>query len=77
MKPAPSAIAETLTQAEMTREAVAAAFRLADPDHEPLPRPWRVPVDWDGAAWTEFDPMTGEIVASGCTDTQTTGDMPS
>lgn len=65
MKPSPSAIPATLTQAELTRESIAAAFALAEPDHDPLPLPYRLPCEWDGAQWTEFNPATGEIIASG------------
>jgi hypothetical protein len=50
MTPFPDTIAETLTQVERS-----APFALGDGDFDPVPRPSRTPIDWDGLAWTEFD----------------------
>ena len=57
----PATITETLTQGEMP----GAVFALADFDPEPPRKPWRAPLEWDGEAWAEIDPDTGEIIATG------------
>lgn len=54
----------TLTAAER-----AAPFRLAAPDDEPLPPVTRYGIEierrWNGPDWTDINPATGEILASG------------
>lgn len=63
-------IENTLTRAD--REA---PFALGDGDFDPVPRPSRTPIDWDGLAWTEFDFVTGEIIATGCIAPLPVGEM--
>lgn len=43
----------------------ASVYALAEPDLEPLPRPTRTGVVWDEHAWTEIDPATGDVLATG------------
>lgn len=43
----------------------ASVYALAEPDLEPLPRPTRTGVVWDEQAWTEIDPATGDVIATG------------
>lgn len=44
----------------------ASIYALAEPDFsEPLPRPTRTGVVWDEDAWTEIDPKTGAVLATG------------
>lgn len=40
-------------------------FALPPPDGEPLPPCTRTFTAWDGAAFTEIDPATGAVVATG------------
>ena len=40
-------------------------FALAEPEFEPLPRPARTCLLWDGTEWAEIDPATGEILSTG------------
>lgn len=45
---------------------LASVYALAEPDFsEPLPRPTRTGVVWDEDAWTEIDPKTGAVLATG------------
>ena len=46
---------------------------LAEPDPTPPPQPSRVAVDWAGPEWTEYDPATGEVIASGRLPDRPTG----
>lgn len=62
---------ETLTTGERLApfvEPVAPWARLAEPVSEPLPRPSRTVLEWDGADWMEWNPATGEIIATGTVD---------
>lgn len=40
-------------------------FRLSPRDLEPVPKPWRSQLVWEGETWAEIDPETGEIIATG------------
>lgn len=44
------------------------ALAPAPPDREPVPRPARLALWWDGRRWAEIDPATGDVVAVGCVD---------
>ena len=46
-------------------ERLAPFARLAAPDPEPLDKPTRCGLDWDGDDWTEWDPATGTELARG------------
>ena len=50
----------TLTRAE--REA---PFAIGDGDCEPLQRPTRLALEWDGRRYTEIDPATGNTLLEG------------
>lgn len=54
-------VEDTLTRAE--REA---PFALGTGDGEPLPRPTRLALEWDGPRWAETDPATGYTLFVGC-----------
>lgn len=53
-------VEETLTLAE--REA---PFRLPHADAEPLPRPTRLALVWDGRRYAEVDPSSGYTLTVG------------
>ena len=55
-----TAVEATLTRGELERP-----FLAAQPDLEPLPRPTRTGVVWEADAWTEIDPTTGAVLATG------------
>lgn len=43
----------------------ASPFALTPPDNDPLPRLTRTAILWEGPAWTEIDPATGEVIDHG------------
>ena len=49
----------------LTGERIAPFAILAQPGDEPLPKPTRAGLLWDGPCWSEFDPRTGQITAKG------------
>lgn len=59
-------VAATLTRADLE-----APFALGDLDAEPLPKPSRAALEWDGARWAEIDPATGTVLAIGDAATNT------
>ena len=56
-----NAVFETL----VTGERIAPFAVLAAADAEPVERPARTLLVWEGAAWCEIDPVTGAVLARG------------
>jgi hypothetical protein len=44
---------------------LAAPFVVPDLPAEPVERPSRTVIEWNGGEWMEWDPATGEIIATG------------
>lgn len=61
-----TAPAASIRDAGYSAPSAASVYALAEPDGEPLPRPTRCALEWDGRSWTETDPATGYTLTVGC-----------